>query len=331
MQKHFKTILITLLALTIFLIAYRAYSSYKDYRRNLIKAVIDDEYLQTIQQQDTSFGRINYTGILPENMPVDLPILSVDISNDESLSDKVIDYCRIFEYNTNDPEFIMAYGENCDVTEETYDGVTHIQVMPVVYNISTSFGLSISTATAQDFINQFYDNLQAVNSKTSLLLCDEYDCDLPDDTGYDVNGAYITFSPQYKSIPVIKRSEITLDKYVLVKNNQVMKAELNSSILAIQEREEKFPLLTIDKAVENISSGNGVLLKFFELNGNDTEHWDISKLDNINFSDVTIEYRTNDEQSEAIPMYHFTGVGIDAYGNQIDIDVLTPAIQFTTI
>ena len=132
-----------------------------------------------------------------------------------------------------------------------------------------------------------------------------------------------------KLLPILERSAVISRISLTLNNNlQVATASLTSNLLNVVPQEKRFSLLNMEEAISNINKGRVFISYVENANSLTVKTIDISKLTNINLTTVKIEYRLNESQNLAIPCYHFSGTGFDAHNNKVDLEVVTPAINF---
>ena len=136
----------------------------------------------------------------------------------------------------------------------------------------------------------------------------------------------INYNLAYEELPIYQRVDARDFSTLIVGTDyKVTLFEASAEIFDSDEFHNS-RLITIDQALTNIQQGDFYVNAFIS----DVENNRVI-LTSTRFSTVSLEYRLNDEQTQAIPCYHFTGAATDADGQEVYVEIITPAINFTVI
>lgn len=294
------------------------------------KAPIEQEYFVPFEEQTSRFSGAVYTGLIPTDLPNTLSLLNTQVNNTVSMTDRLNKYCLIFETETHN-NITINHGENCDYSLYS-DG--HIQLESIFYT-DTSGKLSFATSThaADEFLRQFYgNNMQLAEEEIEYLYCTETYCDEVDNIS-DANTVFLPYYFVHQDTSILTREQIPDQAVVYVDNmGRIIKAELDMVDINYQADETSYPRLSISEAVENINNNKAVLYTYDDIyaDGSKSEA-SIASLSNINLTSVSLNYLMNQENTLAVPTYYFLGTAMDTYGDTIDVEILTPAINFTVV
>lgn len=256
-----------------------------------------------------------------------LPILNTTFTPIDNFYPILDNYCQITSVNST-----YHLGQICNYY--TYDESYPIISATTQNNQEQSADIAQIKQTGINFINTVY-----TAQPHSLILQDysfiynsdsDYETDSSNLKQKDIVATKLFFTPNFENIPILERSAVISRISLTLNNNlQVATASLTSNLLNVVPQEKRFSLLNMEEAISNINKGRVFISYVENANSLTVKTIDISKLTNINLTTVKIEYRLNESQNLAIPCYHFSGTGFDAHNNKVDLEVVTPAINFT--
>jgi hypothetical protein len=281
------------------------------------KVIIENDFFTTsASQTGTSFNRVTYTG---DNIkaPSRLPALTISSTSATPVYKNIFDYCQIQENEVKNDGLIYFYGNLCDY-------YIHNDIISLTTLSDTVSEKTISFTEADNIAQTFIRNIY---NSDAFALAVNLTPAIQTDTSID-----LAYSVHYHDIPIYDHeyplSAITLQ----IDGDNTIAGALPASIMSAQPQEQEFPTLSINQALSNIKNNKAYLASYNDYNyGNLNSSFveNLSTLTNISLSTAVLEYRLNDAGDLAIPSYHFSGTANDTRGNKMDVDIITPAINFT--
>lgn len=270
----------------------------------------------------TTYQLPNFTGIWP-NFPQELPLLKLTLIDNTLIKEKLNDYCQ-----TESVSGTFYYGKIC-----TYYYYNNNQNLEIINNIpSDSDNLSLLTFAeanqkAQNFLHAFITDTQLLTQTNATYLAggDEVFAVSPEKATF----IQLNYNYTYQNLPILeKNSNNDSFSLILSQATPLQKAEVSTQNLTFTSQNQLFKLISLNQALKNISQGKAYLsnLEDFSMS-QDSAGLNISSLKNIQFNQVTLEYRYESDQQFALPYYRFFGTGIDSNKNSFNLQIFTPAIQ----
>lgn len=284
---------------------------------------INDDFLRPLHQEKSNFQESSIMS-KDTSFPTSLPLLNITTSSIENFSNKLNEYCQIKTFEKN-----YAVGNICHYT--TFNNNFNVQLHTADSNKSTNIANLMDVIKTNDILfNQIYNTeLIKIDQKSITYLSGE-DEELQPTTSDNATVIDAFYDYQYNGVPIRIKNQLGGTFYLITdSNNRVLKAELVNQKIDFQPQETLHHLISATTALQNIEQGNGFLLNYDDLEyiiGSSPE-LNISLFKKTVFNEISLEYRyiTN----LAIPCYHFSGTGFDAHNNKVDLEVVTPAINFT--
>lgn len=291
--------------------------------------IIGDDYLSPIENTSTTFNKVQFKG--KTSFTVNrLPLAQISINDNRSeLSSSLANYCQINQGELNK----YFRGVVCDYT--SYEDGARPQV--IFNNLSNNLPVGININDAQMSINHFIQTVYQNNSPSLMLNGISYFTLAEDSTvelEYAINSfkathAWLFYSFAHHDIPLVPHNDNdSYFSFIIDTANQLNKVELRSNLYQIQDSAEQYPLISINEAIANIEQGKGYLASYYAAGDINSDF--LSQFNQVVFNEVKLEYRMNITETMAIPSYHFIGTGFNKLDKPMGIEVVTPAINFTT-
>lgn len=323
-MKKNQIILVFVLVLLIIIINYFIF--FNKGSKNPIQ--IPTDFLES--ETSSNFNNINYSGNNPY-FPVDkLPLLKIEQIKIPIL-EHLNNYCQTYNNQEN-----FSYGNICDYN--THFSKSPIEVYFHDYSFSSNI-INIKSAinTGFKFIEFFYELTNSPIINTSVLFYEEKEDNYEylESNSKSANLATTSYNYSYQQIPIFsKNAQFDHIKLLINSDNKIIKAFLYQNLINIAPINNDYQLLEINTALKNIEQQKAYLLSFSEtqdyLNENYSPITDfnLNLFTSVNLNSVKLEYRYADDNL-AIPVYRFSGTAIDLNQNELSVEIITPAINFT--
>lgn len=301
----------------------------------------------------TTFEKPQFTGEKLQT-PSHLPVLTTSVSSLEDWQARLDAYCQVYQASdfVREGKICDYYPSNESTTLVVMRGIESFGSVPTDAAtaeqsartlLATIYGDDITplvvsssyfpTETPQSEVTESEDeSYQDVDETFFTLADDEFDDYLTtlDESVVSEDEsdpeATMYFSQSYQDIPISRKDHSQKTIIVTVgPEYKIANATLWNPVIKVASTSKKYPLISIEEALDDIAAGNAYVSYYNMLE----ENTSYSQLTNINFDNVTLEYRLNDEQTQAIPCYHFSGMATDANGDPVAAEIITPAIRFT--
>ena len=277
-----------------------------------------------------------FTSLWPD-FPKQLPILNISQHDFQTeLTDKLKQKCQI----TANEQNTYFLGKNCNF-------FVYPQNITLTMNTDVALNLDVNLTQAQETAQKILTELYGSNTNFSLAGYNyQYDSDtdvhldndhiegvIENHINENSNTVRLFYVPAYNQYPISQHSHV-FDKSVIINmdaDNRLTMAELPKILPTFSSSTQEYSLITQEEAIKNIANNQAYLTTYsLQTNTENAKYEaDISKLHNINLNTVSLEYRLNDEQTQAIPCYHFVGTAINNNNDTVDVEIVTPAINFT--
>lgn len=212
----------------------------------------------------------------------------------------------------------FALTENTDNQQLT---LSSQDLSPLQGNITQEIALKV----AQQFVNEYFPNLKLqpqTDSIAFLSAANEHYQQVSPDEAAQIT---IPYSFQIESLPVYFEHQDQLPFMVTVNS----KPQIQKVVFAPQHIEltiiQTVAPISIEKALENINQLN--LGSVVKAHLNDPQPLDISQLKSGRMEKVSLEYRIDSTLNLAYPFYRFTGTATNLAGKEIEVQIITPAIE----
>ncbi len=285
------------------------------------------DYVPVIQLS----SKPKFTGTI-DDFPKKQGLLSITEKNNSSWLSSLDAYC--------------AGSGNC--SKYVFDDIVQLLMKNPDYTVR-----EIDQATAQiaadNLVNQIYigEDVQPKLSSSSLMneelngyidtdidevietfedvqYADLYD-EIEEEIDESVNTEMVAYyNLSYQDFPIFHRIYGSDQIMVTVGSDYqptVLEAPLN--LYSINQI-KSYKTINIDKALSNIYGGNAYYISYIS----DEDDSKVT-LVNVILESVQLEYRLDDEQAQAIPCYRFSGTATNDHDERVDIEIITPAINFT--
>ncbi len=275
--------------------------------------------------QTTAFSRVSFSGTTPD-LPTALPLLTVSFSPNQSLLPFLDQYCQI---NSSDQAFY--FGDRCDYY--LFDDNQYLEVSTkAVATTELTVNLPKTLSQAELFLQQLFPGLGQVtlNQDQTRFLTGQFE--LAPTTLDKATVANLVFNYTYQQIPIMAASAIFPDfSFFYNSDLQLLKMTLITNYLHYSPELATHSLLSIDQALTQIDNNQAYLLNIGDSNFEQSSPLDIAAMSNISLDKVSLQYRFDQSTLIAIPSYLFSGTGTDGNGNQLDVEIITPAVNFTIV
>jgi len=321
-----KNQLILILVLILLIISINYYT----FKKKGIKEPIElpPELITSDQYPSNNFSKINYVGSTPIFSTTKLPLLKVSVKENETLYSSLKKYCQI--YNQED---IYYDGEICDFTAYLNNQRPQVLTRSQTYS-SNKISNSQLLELGYQYLKNFYSTTNADFFHTKINYFSGEQEFVPSSIN-DANLARIDYNYGYQQIPIFHKNDDSSHTDLLINNNnQVVMANLNIKQIDIFPEKDNYQLLDITNALKNIEQQKAYLLSFSEMqdylseNYSPVEDFNLNLFTSVNLNSVKLEYRYGDDNF-AVPVYRFSGTAIDLNQNELFIEIITPAINFT--
>jgi hypothetical protein len=324
--NYMKKNTLLLIAALVFLIMVMIFAIFSNLSRRpdfqVEPVIISPTFIEPVREVNTIFAQPVFNGER-QSLPEALPLLLVQTRNLPNLNDALSQYCQ-FAYAE---EEIYFYGEVCDYT--LFDQGQTPQV--IFYGIEESDVL-ITFEQADETVRNFMNNVY--QAQTPQLIAEDtvmlsgYDEFHLTDNPSEANAMQLYYSYEHQNIPVVGHHYFDdIFSFTVYGAGKLFHAEIKNRVLFFQPQETLYQLLSIDRALTNIANNNAYLEQIWmEDLGMVTPN--LEALKNINLNQVSLDYRINTDKTLAIPSYRFTGTATDRDNTNLDITIITPAINF---
>ncbi|MBQ6154343.1 hypothetical protein IJI99_00490 [bacterium] len=310
-------------------------------------ADIPQEFFIPISDNPTSnFSQPQFIGDIPA-LPQELPTLTLIKNSNPNFYNRLNSFCQItqtedyyhlgnrcyyYTYDTNSPQISMKEqnynSQTIDVSlaeQSALSFINNLHNQQSSNYIITGYYLEDSNLTAEietdleeyiPQINNYYDD---------TLPKEEIATENPTSTA--VNFSYTL---GYQNIPIVQRDKNQNTMAIIVDSDyNVSWAELDANSYEILENSDSYQIIDIQTALNNIAQDEAFITYYYDNGDHDINA--IRSLNNISFNKVSLEYHLLDNNRLAIPCYHFTGTSTNSNNNLINVEIVTPAINFTVI
>lgn len=280
----------------------------------------EDFFTDTINpDKKTTFYEARYNGPAIST-PEELPILS--ISNQDvtaSLYQKLNEYCQITENND-----IYFYGHLCNYSQ--YENGKSPQVLLIDQQFTDNLiNIQQADILAKEYLNTVWPNPYEVSLVDYAYFYGHGEAEPT--TQNKANQTWMFYAPSFQNIPIVTHDIMDyIFSFIINSNNQVLKAELKTNQLNHTSESTYYPLISLNQAIKQINQGQAYLGYVYDDYEQDPP---LSSFSKLQFDKAVLQYRIYKDNTKAIPAYVFTGVGIAANKQEVVLEVVTPAINFT--
>ncbi|MDO5561603.1 MAG: hypothetical protein Q4G02_02400 [bacterium] len=285
-----------------------------------------------IPQLVTPLGNVSTQYSLPvfkgtwPTFPEKLPLLAIEVATIPDLTTKLNDYCQI-----NSQYDYIFIGDVC-----SYYFYNKNQNVEVTSNIDVDYEyLPIMTkeeadANIQDFLNTFVPDKSALSLANVIYWTGGPEL-LPANTD-DATMIQLEYNYLYNEIPILSKAIGSYSSTFLTNSyNLLQKAEIPTQVLSYTVQGNERQLFSLNQALQNIAEGQAYILLVGNFRANQAaaldEQMDLKSLTQIKFDQVALEYRFDEVNLVAVPTYHFSGQALDKNANQMNVEIITPAIK----
>ncbi len=113
------------------------------------------------------------------------------------------------------------------------------------------------------------------------------------------------------------------------KSGQLIKIVFYPQFYSFQAVGDK-DIISLDQALVNINNNQASVIGLTYTDGEKIQALNLANIANLNLTTVDLEYRIDTQTTAVYPFYRFSGVGTDANKNQLNIEIITPAVATTS-
>lgn len=279
----------------------------------------EDFFTNTTTEEKTTFRDARYNG--PSlSTPTELPILAISSQDVAAgLYQKLNQFCQIEENQD-----IYFYGHLCDYSQ--YENGKSPQVLWIDQQFTDA---TINIQQADVLVKQYLSNVWPNPYEISLVDYSYFHGhgELEPAAPNKANQAWMFYAPSFNDIPIVTHNILDyIFSFIVNSNNQVLKAELKTTQLNHQSEETLYPLISLNQAIRQINQGQAYVGYVYDEYEQDPP---LSSFSKLQFDKVVLQYRIYKDNTRAIPAYVFTGMGVAADKQEVVLEVVTPAINFT--
>lgn len=292
-------------------------------------ATVIPQLVTPLGNVSTQYSIPVFRGTWP-TFPEKLPLLTIEVSTIPDLATKLDDYCQI--NLQEDPLFTSVFSSD----------ICHYYFYNQNQNIELTSSISLdyaylptiskedAIANIQEFLNLF------VPDKNALTLTNvSYwtgGPELSDANADNATTIQLNYNYTYQGIPILPKAISSYNSTFLTNaSNLIQKAEISTQNLSYAVQGNDRQLLSLDQALQKIAEGQAYILLVSNFRANQAaildEQMDLKSLNQIKFDQVNLEYRFDKQNLVAVPTYHFYGQALDKNANQMNVEIITPAIE----
>lgn len=270
----------------------------------------------------TTFANIRFTGHFSQTANV-LPVASIQASQTS------LDFIRnnlIKKYQLQQvagltsvwqgPEYTLAYNPHADDFKFYYWPENYTQ------ELLNSYAQKIESA--QQFVRENFPNLGLIaqtNSVRYLNGLGEYEETTPEKATI----MQIDFTYMIEGVPIYLEHERAAVVIVTIDSQNVVRSVyFQPYFVSFVPTEQKTTLISLETALENINNHSeaAIVYAYEETTG----EFSINKIQSGELKTVGLQYRADLKTGLAYPFYHFAGELINADGQTIQAEIITPAV-----
>ena len=319
-----KQIIVTTIIITaILIIAFFIFNLFT--KKETSTEEIVPQLLSSFSSTETQYSLPAFNGTWPA-MPKELPLLSIQLNSITDLASELENYCLIDDQYEN-----IFIGSNC-----SYYFYGQDQYLELTNNTKVDYQ-SLSLITKEEAVSNIQNFLNIfVPDKNALALTNvAYWSGGPELTKVSSNLAttiQLDYNYAYQSIPILSKTIVSRSSTFFTNATApIQKAEIPTRTLSYTPQTQKYSLLSLEQALTNIANNQAYLLTIsnFTANAEDPSNspMDITQLSELYLNEVALEYRFDEINLIATPVFHFNGKALDKNGNRINIEIITPAFS----
>lgn len=279
-----------------------------------------DQFSRNYNQTTTKFSRVTFTGVAP-TIPEKLALAEFQnggASLDE-LAKPLLERYQLLQLNSKIPVWVgPEYSMSKNVSGNSIS-LSRNQASGEQTRITDAYAIAL----AQDTIASLYPTISVlvIPEQTKRFLAGT---DLTEVQGDVSEIIRLILMPTIQNIPLYDffRSHSAIE--VWVSSAGLEKLVVAPPLLSATPGEMQ-PSISINQALEQIEAGVGSIIV---ANPQDfTTSPKLNEVDHGTFSAVFLEYRSNPETKMVIPSFRFEGTITTLTGEQLDAEVITPAIM----
>ncbi len=281
-----------------------------------------DIVTKNINNSTSTFGQIDFKGT-PPNFPETLPVALIrpGATSIQSVIDQMIgDFGLTPNANVKNVWTGQSYSLSKDPFDDTYllvkQGATPAENLRPV-------DLGAAQAAGQNFIATYFPGLAIVPIPTTAnyFINHGHFETSPPQTATVVS---LSFSYTIQDIPVFYKSQSEYPFFMFVDSeNQILKFIFSPQLITFDLQPTPKKVLSIDQALSNIKSGQGAIISATQ---GMNQPLSLKVITSAILDDVKLEYREDVETQLIYPFFRFTGTAKNNQNDDLNVEIITPAV-----
>jgi hypothetical protein len=282
---------------------------------------------QNFDGTHTTFTSVTYVGNPPE-FPSAIPLVEVESSSLQldAVRDQLVETFALAQSPTS-PNiwegaiFTLFWNESENWLQLSRNFLPE-EATGTVSKITPDNALSVS----KEFVNKYLPNLKLSPQTSSLQFAsgsEGFSSEITD----NATAIRVPFTYSVNNIPFYYKRNTDYPFLIDVDGKQEVSQALIYHHFINFKPIKTLPTLTLEQAIAELREGGGSIISAFNGVGGEIP---LSRLADVQFNSVKLEYRVDDALQTAYPFFRFSGSALATDNRRLSIEAITPAIQTTS-
>ncbi len=180
---------------------------------------------------------------------------------------------------------------------------------------------------AQNFIKTYFPNLELSSQTDAIEYLDTHSFDIDAAPPEKANSVKVNFAYSINGFPLFFSKERDFPFQVMVNHaNEIFRVDFFPQFIAPRVTGQR-SVISLQTAVTQIQQGKAAVIA-----ANFTkEQLKLAELKNVTLTDVSLEYRLDPSTQVIFPFFRFIGTATNEIGDNLTVEIITPAVATTTV